>query len=334
MIPPRAVRAFSRCGPWPLWTWLGCVLLAAHSRADEFYTLTSPDSRLAISIQIPSPNSSQHPHWSLRFDGKPLLADCRLGLQLKGPGELLTGVRLLDHHSNAANRPVKVLFGKTAYAQDRYKELRIELAARDGRRLDVVFRCYDDAVALRYEMHALAKGESIVITDETTSFGLEGNPTAYAQYLENFTTSHEHNVTTVRASDLPAGQLLDMPLTLAWADGTCAAITEAALRHYAGMSLSRATNSAERPELVCELTPRADGTKVLGPAPLRTPWRVMLIGGRPGALLESSTLYCLNEPSVIGNTSWIKPGKITFSWWNGDVYDGHRDLPILSLAMA
>ena len=79
--------------------------------------------------------------------------------------------------------------------------------------------------------------------------------------------------------------------------------------------------------LVCQLTPRPDGAKVVRPLPLRTPWRVILVGDRPGALLESGTLYCLNEPSVIKDVSWIKPGKITFSWWNGDVYDGKRDQP-------
>jgi alpha-glucosidase len=65
-----------------------------------------------------------------------------------------------------------------------------------------------------------------------------------------------------------------------------------------------------------------------------TPWRVVLVGDRPGALLESSTLYCLNDAPAIGDLSWIRPGKITFSWWNGDVYDGKRSLPILSLEMA
>src|SRR5262249_35474388 len=130
------------------------------------------------------------------------------------------------------------------------------------------------------------------------------------------------------------GQLLDMPLTFAWKDGTCAALTEAALRHYAGMSLRRTSSPLERINLLCQLTPRSDGNKVMGPLPLRTPWRVLLIGDHAGALLASTTLYCFNEPSVIGDASWIKPGKITFSWWNGDVYDGKRDLPILSVPMA
>jgi alpha-glucosidase len=42
----------------------------------------------------------------------------------------------------------------------------------------------------------------------------------------------------------------------------------------------------------------------------------------------------LNEPSTIKDVSWIKPDKITFSWWNGDVYDGGPGPPILSFEMA
>ena len=54
---------------------------------------------------------------------------------------------------------------------------------------------------------------------------------------------------------------------------------------------------------------------------------------RPGTLLESTTLYCLNEPSVPADTTWIHPGKITFHWWNGDVFDGKPGPPMLSVAM-
>jgi alpha-glucosidase len=57
-----------------------------------------------------------------------------------------------------------------------------------------------------------------------------------------------------------------------------------------------------------------------------------LVAKRPGALLESQTIYCLNEPSVVKDPSWIQPGKITFHWWNGDVFDGKRGpASILSL---
>jgi alpha-glucosidase len=198
----------------------------------------------------------------------------------------------------------------------------------------VVFRCYDDGIAFRYEVPKGPEEASITITEETTSFGLQGEPLAYAQYLENYTTSHEHNVTATTSEGLRRDTLLDTPLVLSWSDGTCAAITEGALRHYAGMSLMRPAGDEWKNKLVCKLTPRPDGTKVVRPLPMETPWRVVLLGDRPGALLESGTLYCLNEPSKLKDVSWIRPGKITFSWWNGDVYDGKRGAPILSLETA
>ena len=174
----------------------------------------------------------------------------------------------------------------------------------------------------------------MTIADETTSFQIAGGPVAYVQQLENYKTPHEHHVAAMPCSEIPAGVLLDMPLTLHWADGTYAAITEAALRRYAGMALMRSEGAGAFPRLHCKLTPRADGTKVVRPLPLQTPWRVVMIGDRPGALLESNTIYCLNDPPAIKDVSWIRPGKITFSWWNGDVYDGKPSEPILSFGMA
>lgn len=257
---------------------------------------------------------------------------CRLGLEIAGEGDLCSGIRIIDQKRRAQDTRIPVLFGKAAEAQDRFEELRLTLETRQQRRFDVVFRCYDDAVALRYELPGDAV-RSVVITNEITSFGIIGEPTAYVQYLENYKTSHEHQVSAVPYQEIRRGTLLDLPLTLSWAEGACASITEAALRRYAGMALIRAAGDSNE-DLVCALTPRPDGSKVARALPMQTPWRVVLVGDRPGALLESGTIYCLNEPSSIEDVSWIKPGKITFSWWNGDVYDGKPGAPILSVEMA
>jgi alpha-glucosidase len=248
----------------------------------------------------------------------------------------MAGVKVRHARTRSVNQRIPVLFGKADHAYDSFHETRFALETPRGRSFHVLFRAYDDAVALRYELPMDERTDSISINDETTSFVVAGEPTAYVQYLESYTTSHEHNVTTTSIKGIRPDTLMDMPLTLQWKDGTCAAITEASLRHYAGMSLMRSSEETSAPRLVCKLTPRTgtNGVKVIGSLPMETPWRVVLMGDRPGALLESETLCCLNEPSVIKDTSWIKPGKITFSWWNGDVYDGKRDLPILSFAMA
>jgi alpha-glucosidase len=51
------------------------------------------------------------------------------------------------------------------------------------------------------------------------------------------------------------------------------------------------------------------------PGKYQFPWRVLMVTNGKG-LLESNTLYSLAEPNRIGETSWIKPGKVSWDWWN------------------
>ena len=247
-----------------------------------------------------------------------------------GEGDLMTGVQIREARRRASDEKIRVLFGKAEFARNRYREIRFLLKTTRNRKAEVVFRCYDDAIALRYEVPKQPGMEKLIVADENTSFSFSGNPLAYVQYLESYKTSHEHTVDKIALKEVNPDVLLDMPLTLAYPDGTHLAITEASLRRYAGMSLTRPANAADN-TLVCKLTPRSDGMKVVRELQLETPWRVVLIGDRAGALLESNTLYCLNEPNAIGDTSWIKPGKMSWPWWNGNVVkNGKPDPPIFS----
>jgi alpha-glucosidase len=249
-------------------------------------------------------------------------------LNLAGKGDILSGGRLVADRRREVKERVVIRFGRASATWNRFREARLTFESPAKVRADVVFQAFDDGIAFRYEVPKQANLDRFVLHEELTSFGIADDPTSYVQYLESFHTSHEHNVDTVPFSAITSGGLIDTPVTFRWRDGTYAAITEASLRRYAGMSLRRSAA-----DLVCALSPRADGDCVVRDLPVETPWRVMLIGDRPGALLESNTIYCLNGPNAIGDSSWILPGKTTFSWWNGDVYDGKRGEPIMSLAM-
>lgn len=64
---------------------------------------------------------------------------------------------------------------------------------------------------------------------------------------------------------------------------------------------------------------RLPSLRVKAMLPHRTPWRVMLISDRAGALVESNIITDLNDDCAIKDVGWIKPGKTDFHWWNGDV---------------
>src|ERR1051326_1116530 len=140
--------------------------LAAH--ADRPALLQSPDGRLRVQIQMPTPGSSDTPRWSATFRGAPLLHDCRLSLKVAEMGDLLAGVQVRNERRRSANNRVRVLFGKADFARDRYQETRFSLETSHKLRVDVVFRCYDDAIAFRYEVPKQAGLERLIVTEEST----------------------------------------------------------------------------------------------------------------------------------------------------------------------
>jgi alpha-glucosidase len=64
---------------------------------------------------------------------------------------------------------------------------------------------------------------------------------------------------------------------------------------------------------------RKSAFRVKAVLPHQTPWRVILLGSRAGALVESNIITDLNDDCAIKDVSWIKPGKTDFHWWNGDI---------------
>ncbi len=73
--------------------------------------------------------------------------------------------------------------------------------------------------------------------------------------------------------------------------------------------------------LSVKLSPRLDGSgtavKTRLGADVVSPWRVIMIAPKAGQLVENTLLTTLSAPSVVADTSWIKPGKAAWDWWNG-----------------
>ena len=67
--------------------------------------------------------------------------------------------------------------------------------------------------------------------------------------------------------------------------------------------------------LECDLFPWSDGTKVKTSAPMKSPWRTIIVGGTPSDVVMSTLTLNLNEPNKLSNTSWIEPGKYIGVWW-------------------
>ena len=49
---------------------------------------------------------------------------------------------------------------------------------------------------------------------------------------------------------------------------------------------------------------------------ISTPNAPAAIGAYSQAVVVNNLVYALASPNRIGDTSWIKPGKVAWDWWN------------------
>jgi alpha-glucosidase len=192
-------------------------------------------------------------------------------------------------------RPV---LGERAEISDRYNEMVVHLEERvpPRRRLQLVFRAYDEGAAFRYTIPEQEGLAAFSITRERSHFRFPEGTVGYAEYWM------EGPYHRVPVEEIQPG--CERPLTLEYASGIFACLAEAAVDDYSRMLLSPL--SGRERTLVSDLS----GT-VRGEPPFSTPWRVLIVGDRPGDLLERNDIILnLNPPCAIEDTSWIRPAKI------------------------
>ncbi|WP_375417349.1 glycoside hydrolase family 97 protein [uncultured Hymenobacter sp.] len=297
--------------------WVLFLLLSAAgaARAQRPVRLTSPDGHLVCTLTL----TPAAPTYRVEFEGQPVVLPSALGLTFKGAPPLGAGLRLLGTERRKIDEFYRLPVGKASRVHNRCQEvvLRLQEGGREGRRLDVRVRAFDDGLAFRYEFPAQPNWPSYVLTAENTTFNLTGDPTALTLFRESYLTSHEGFYSRLPLRQIKADTLLDLPTLFEYPGRAYLAITEAAVRDYATMYLARRPDGA----LTSRLSPLPGQTaeKVRATLPHRTPWRVLLLGREVKTLLESNILTSLNEPTAIKDLSWLRPGMSTFHWWNGDV---------------
>lgn len=282
--------------------------------AQKGMPVTSPDGRIVFNLLI----SRGIPVYSIVFKKDTLIENSSLNLLLDGVGMM----RQAAIHKPSAIKEVKenykLTVGKTSSVNNHYRQIIYPVQDKLNRdfTVNIEVRVFNEGVAFRY---AFPKQEAITaftILHERTQFRFTSDPVVKALLLPNYTTSHEGLYTTAALSEIKEDSLMDMPALFQFPNKTYMAITEAALLDYAGMYLTKHNGS-----IYSELSPLPNEPKIKAKIdlPHYSPWRVLLISDRLGALIESNIITSLNEPAAFNDVSWIKPGTSTFPWWNGTI---------------
>jgi alpha-glucosidase len=285
------------------------LLVPLSLPAGQAVSLKSPDRKIAISFSTDREGLT----YSLRYGGQLLVENSRLAITMDS-AVLGAGARLGKARKLSGVEEYSLPVGKCSHVSSPYREVRIPvLTGCEGYEMEIQARAFDDAVAFRHIVRRTGGRTSLKIRNETFEISPAGNPTATALFMPGFINSHEGVYTRTGLDALDEDRLIDMPMLLEFAGGPYVAVTEANLVDYAGMYLIK-----EGGKLTSRLSPRLDDPaySVLLDSVCITPWRVFLVSDRVGALIESTALTSLASPCAIEDTSWLKPGKTTFPWWN------------------
>jgi len=288
----------------------------------EPVAIESPDKTIRAVFELyGEPGKKSVPAYSVFYRGRVLIERATLGLDLAPAGSFgATGNIQIGHIAREQkNSTYRVYPGKTSEARDHYRQAAISLQEKGEpqRRVELVFRAYNDGIAFRYRFPAQGPLSDLTIAAEHSTFAFAGNPLAYTLPVRSFTTPYEFHYQPVPVGNVTADSLLALPLLLEYPEKVWVAITEADLSAYAGMYLSGVPGAPG--VLTSVLSPHPDDAriKVKAALPHVSPWRVLMIADDPGRLIESNLITNLNPPCAIADTTWIKPGKTTFPWWNG-----------------
>ena len=282
------------------------ALLASSAFAKEA-TLKSPDQKIKITIS----DQSSSPHYSISFNGKPVIEQSRLGFRFKSQAPFDDGFVISEVTRSQTDSQWQQPWGERQTVVDKHNEIAVTFnkPAPHAGTYTVRFKAFDSGVGFRYEVPKQADFEKTEITKELTEFAIAAKDKTTAWWIPaRGWNRYEYVYNTTNLQD---AALAHTPFTFKNGNGVHVSIHEAALVDYAGMVLNQ-----RRPgTFSADLTPWSDGIAVKKRGAFNTPWRTIQIGERAIDLVNSDIILNLNEPNKLGDVSWVKPGKYVGIWW-------------------
>jgi alpha-glucosidase len=190
----------------------------------------------------------------------------------------------------------------------------------------VVFRAYNNGAA--YRMETSLPQNQVKVYSEESGFNFAGDYSVYYPQEDSFMSHNERRYTLKQMKDIAPAAIATLPAVVNAADGVKVAIAESDVEDYPGLWLRGTSGTGLAavfpPYPLKEKLEKDRDLKVIESADYVAitsgkrsfPWRVLGIAEKDGDLLTNQLTWLLAKPSQVQDTSWIKPGKVAWDWWN------------------
>ncbi|MDE6716429.1 MAG: glycoside hydrolase family 97 N-terminal domain-containing protein, partial [Muribaculaceae bacterium] len=301
--------------------------VAANAKS---YKLVSPDGNLQVEV-----DNSKVLTWNINYDGKAVLNPSEISLSINGmknPLGVNAKVSSVSTKKVADTQQV-VVPTKKKVIDDVYNSMLIKFAGGYA----VEFRAYDNGAAYRFITSSLPlKGtKEMEVENETVQFNFPANTTAYWPYDKYRAIDFQNCYEVSFKPNFPVDSVKEsvlgvLPVYFTTPDGYKVVVTETEVVDYPnfflqGSGSSMLTGVFPPVILKSELKPGSDrGIRITETAPYIAdtrvnrdfPWRIVTVNKDDNGVFENTLPYQLASSSKVADTSWIKPGKISWDWWS------------------
>ena len=296
---------------------IGNASLAAKEKK---YVLSSPDGTLKVEISAGNELAYQVMHGN-----DTILSHSNIGLVLENGTIVGKTPRITGERRRKINDNIQTPFYRFKQFVATGNELDLKLKGGFG----IIFRAYNEGVAYRFYT---TQSSDIIIKEEQAEFNFKEDYTAYLPYTTNdkkpMAMAYQ-NVYDITPLSKAQPKLAFLPVTV-----DCGSVKltllESDLEAYPGMFVQSQQGKYglkgvfapypaktdfypwRKQEYVTETTDfisRSRGSRSY-------PWRVLAITEKDTDMPVNNLVYALASPNRIGDTSWIKTGKVAWDWWN------------------
>ncbi len=265
-----------------------------YCTTSQYWSISSPNGQIEFELRLAEHNTTTtHLAYDLLSNGTHIIQASYLGLQLD-PGNIGMNLTHIGCSYSSHDEVEEWTFGPVSTYHDVYNALTVSfIDPYTFIELEIEVRVTDQGVAFRYILPQQPGTNGATITAEDTRFRFLDDHQGYRQY------GTEADYVLQKISSITGK--CENPLTIDLQDNGLVSITEAAVHDYPRMYLTSNAPNELRSVLA---------SKVVLSGTHKTPWRTILIADSPTDLIDASHMvHFLNEPSAIGNTSWIRPGS-------------------------
>lgn len=293
---------------------------ASFAAKEKKYVLSSPDGTLKVEISAGNELAYQVMHGN-----DTILSHSNIGLVLENGTIVGKTPRITGERRKKIKDNIESPFYRFKEFVATGNELDLKLKGGFG----IIFRAYNEGVAYRFYT---TQSSDIIIKEEQAEFNFKEDYTAYLPYTTNdkkpMAMAYQ-NVYDITPLSKAQPKLAFLPVTV-----DCGSVKltllESDLEAYPGVFVQSQQGKYglkgvfapypaktdfypwRKQEYVTETTDfisRSRGSRSY-------PWRVLAITEKDTDMPVNNLVYALASPNRIGDTSWIKTGKVAWDWWN------------------